>query len=83
MDLLDPFRTVLHITSASCYVMCALLKSNRAHASSCASIIHELSIIVSNAEDKAWSQHRHLKGHSDLKDAIINLSPHGGKVLCK
>ena len=39
------------------------------HGSSLVGVGHEFSLIVSNAEDEPWSQHKHLHGAGNLKNS--------------
>jgi hypothetical protein len=53
-----------------------LLEDNRIHASFCVGAGNEFCVILSNAKDEAWSEHKHLHDHknhmSTIKCQILN-----------
>lgn len=83
--LMFPVFPVLHVHIAASWhgQDTMLLESNGSHASCSIGVSHEFSVILSNAQDKAWSQYKHLHDYGELKDAIINLSSHGTWLLQK
>jgi len=66
--------STLHITASR--LMYALLESYCSHGSSFIGVVHDLSVLVPNAEDEAWSQHKHLHDLGNLKNTGINLNSH-------
>lgn len=61
-----------------CHMTCRIRTSGKyLQANVCARVGHKLSIICSNAENKAWSQHKHLDKLEHDKSGIINLNSRG------
>jgi hypothetical protein len=54
--------------------MDALLKINGSHIGCCIRVGYELSMIFSNTEDQAWSQHNHLHDLEYPSETKIKLS---------
>jgi hypothetical protein len=66
--------SLLH-TNARCCVF-ALLEDDCSHVCSFVRVGHQLSVKISNAEDKAWSQDKHLRELGHLVNAVINARSH-------
>jgi hypothetical protein len=62
--------SLLHINARCC--VSALLEGDCSHLSSFVRLGHQLSVIISNAEHKAWSQDKHLRELGHLVNTVIN-----------